>query len=367
MAVTMADVARRTGVSKQTVSAVINGKPGITAATADRVRRVIAELDYHPNVLAGSLRNRRSAIIGLIVGSITDPFWAEVAQGVEAVAQRRGYVVLLCNLDGDRAKEATYLRALRRHQAAGVIQGILDGVPYTLLDVPAPVDRRGGYVATAHLLDLGHRRIGCVVYDAPDAGPGYERSMGYRAALADWGRPVDEALVVCGTYSYAGGRRAAEQLLALRPAPTAIFVQNELMAIGLLSALDQQGLRVPEQVAVIAYSGTPLSACYTPPVSTVGMPIFQLGVQAMTALADRIEGRESPAEPHPLDYELVVRRSTVPGLVGEHRCGLFATDTPWSAWKSTQEPATPHGAGAAPQGSGAVLPVMSPSSAVGDP
>jgi LacI family transcriptional regulator len=335
VAVTMRDVARRAGVSKQTVSAVINGKSGIGAETTARVRQIIEELDYHPNALAGSLRNRRSAIVGLIVGNITDPFWAEAARGVESAAQRRGYVVLLCNLDGDKAKEATYLLALRRHQVAGIIHAHTDNVLSVQLDVPAEIDRRGGYVATAHLLDLGHRRIGCVVYDSLQfPGPGYERTAGYRQAHADWSQPVDEGLVVLADYSFEGGRRAARQVLAQEPRPTAIFAQNELLAIGVMSALEQAGLRVPEDVAVIGYSGTQLAACYSPPLSTVGMPIFNLGAGAMTLLADRIEGADPPSEAPALEYEIVVRRSTVPGLRSELRCGLTATEAPWVMWRT---------------------------------
>ena len=348
MVVTMADVARRAGVSKQTVSAVINGKSGISAETTARVQQIVADLDYHPNVLAGSLRNRRTAIIGLLAGDISDPFWAEVAGGVEDVAQQRGYVVVLCNTYGDQARAAAYCLALRRHQVAGVIHGPIDGVPHVMLEVPDAMDRRGGYVATAHLLDLGHRRIGCVVFDSLSSpGPGYQRSTGYRQALSDWSLPVDDDLLVVGTTNFDGGRLAARKLLAQRPIPTAIFVENEMLAFGVMSALDQEGLRVPDDVAVIAYSGTQLAGCYTPPMSTVGMPIFDLGAWTMRTLANRIEGVEPPCDAPPTNYEIVVRRSTVPGLRGERRCGLYAVKAPWAAWRDAESAAEIGAAGTA--------------------
>jgi DNA-binding LacI/PurR family transcriptional regulator len=163
-------------VSKQTVSAVINGKPGITAATTARVRQVIKELDYHPNVLAGSLRNRRTALIGLMVDDISDPFFAEAARAVEEVARQRGYVVLLCNTDRDPAKEETQLQVLRRHQVAGVIGGTIEGVPSIKPRVPRDMDRRGrlcGHRPSARPRSPAHRlcRRGTSRFATTGCGP----------------------------------------------------------------------------------------------------------------------------------------------------------------------------------------------------
>jgi DNA-binding LacI/PurR family transcriptional regulator len=335
MRVTMRDVARRTGVSIQTVSAVLNGKPGIGAATTAQVRSAIAELGYQPNLLASSLRSRRSTTIGLLLPNVANPYFAEQARGVEDVAQARGYSVMLCNTDGDPAKERTYVRLLKQYQAAGVIGGPREeSAPLLWAASPKVDDRRGGYVATAHLLDLGHRRIACITGPLLPQSPGEQRLLGYRAALGDWSVAVDERLIVEGAFDFASGRRAVEVWLQRGPAPSAIFAHNDPMAIGAMAALKRAGLRIPEDVAVLGYDGTEIAALYDPPLTTVAQPTYELGAYAMTVLADCIEGNAAaPADPAVPDCALIVRRSTVAGLDEEWRCGPNTAETPWLAWR----------------------------------
>jgi LacI family transcriptional regulator len=336
MRVTMRDVARRSGVSIQTVSAVVNGKSGIGPATTAQVRSTIAELGYQPNLLASSLRSRRSTTIGLLLPNVANPYFAEQARGVEDAAQVRGYSVMLCNTDGDTTKERTYLQLLKQYQAAGVIGAFAEeGAPLLRANFPTVDDRRGGYVATAHLLDLGHRRIACI--SGPLEGvPGRERLLGYRAALNDWSVETDESLIVEGAFDFASGRRAAEALLRRRgTAPSAVFAHNDPMAIGAMAALKHAGLRMPEDVAIMGYDGTEIAELYDPPLTTVAQPTYDMGAYAMTVLADRIEGREpARADPAVLDCELIVRRSTVARLEGERRCGSNAAETPWLRWRA---------------------------------
>lgn len=352
MRVTMRDVAQHAGVSIQTVSAVLNGKPGISAPTSKLVREAMAAMGYQPNLLASSLRSRRSSTIGLLLPNVANPYFAEIARGVEDVAQARGYSVILCNHDGNPAKKAAYVQLLRQYQAAGII-GEADGpgaapqsgsesVGGRALTSPvfggwqASDDRRGGYVATAHLLDLGHRRIGCVTGPLPD-GPGGARLLGYREAMAAWSIPVDESLIVEGAFDFASGRWAARVLLERGALPTAIVAHNDLMAIGVIVTLRRANLRVPDDVAVIGYDGTEIGALYDPPLSTVIQPTYELGARAMTSLADQIEGCVSAIDPEPFNWELIVRRSTVPGLDGERRCGPIAAEKPWTVWREQKE------------------------------
>jgi LacI family transcriptional regulator len=351
MRVTMRDVARVAGVSIQTVSAVLNGKPGISGRTADQVRAAIAALGYQPNLLASSLRSRRSTAIGLLLPNVANAYFAEIARGVEDVAQARGYSVMLCNHDDEATKKAAYIQLLRQFQVAGIIgtsmddmaarradsrsSGKLSTFPY-LVGWPIPDDRRGGYVATAHLLDLGHRRIGCVTGPLPH-GPGGDRLLGFRQALADWSAPVDEALIVEGAFDFASGRQAARVLLERGTLPTAIFVHNDLMAIGVIVTLTRAGLHVPDDVAVIGYDGAEIASLYDPPLSTVAQPTYELGAHAMTALSDQIEGRVCAVDSDVPDCELIVRRSTVPGLDGEYHCGPIGAERPWSAWREEKE------------------------------
>jgi len=338
--VTMRDVAKRSGVSIQTVSAVLNGKPGIGVVTATQVRRVISDLGYQPNLLASSLRSRRSTTIGLLLPNVANPFFAEQARGVEDVAQARGYSVMLCNTDDDPAKEQTYLRLLRQYQAAGVIGGrsASNGSP-PHLSPSSMDDQRGGYVATAHLLDLGHRRIGCISGPLP-GGPGEGRLLGYHAALAEWGVQADDQLLVEGAFDFASGQRGAAVLLARGVRPTAIFAHNDPMAIGAMATLKNAGLRVPEDVAVMGYDGTEIALLYDPPLTTVIQPTYALGARAMAMLADLIENVVGTADQPPLDCQLIVRRSTVAGLPEERRCAPNATPTPWLDWCRDAPPVT---------------------------
>ncbi len=352
MRVKMREVAQRANVSTQTVSAVLNGKSGISEATTLRVRQTIAAMGYSPNLLASSLRSGRSTTIGLLLNNVANPFFAEIARGVQDVAQARGYSVILCNHDGDPAKIRAYLDLLNQYQVAGVLgepyeevagpnaggpggymlSGLLPGIGTHPAD-----EERGGYVATAHLLDLGHRRIACLTGPRPSR-PGDGRLAGYRAALRDWAVTADERLIVQGAFDFVSGL-GAWSLLDQDPRPTAIFAHNDLMAIGVVVALKQAGLRVPEDLAVVGYDDTEIAGLYDPPLSTVAQPTYNLGAQSMTVLADRLAGHSASSTPAaPLACELIVRRSSVPGLDGDRRCGPIDAEASWRRWR-VAEPA----------------------------
>ena len=211
---TLFDVARLVGVSIQTVSAVINGKPGISEPTRVRVRRAIDELNYHPNILASSLGARKSFTIGVIVPSITNPYFPEVVRGVEDVAHEHGFSLFLCNSDNQSDKELAYLQLLRRHAIAGFIDAcymensrcretlidlIEHGVPVVVLSNlrihPKTVavdskNKQGGYAAVAHLMEMGHRRSG--VIKPPPTIVGLDRLSGFRIGFHDHGLPIIE-------------------------------------------------------------------------------------------------------------------------------------------------------------------------------
>ena len=338
MAVTMRDVAQKVGVSKQTVSAVLNGKPGISAATIARVQQAIAELGYQPNLVASSLRNGHTNTIGLLLPNITNPYFAGQARGAEDVAYARGYGVMLCDTYEDTDRYLMYIQMLAQQQISGVL-GISAskarelGLPASWIfqEIQDIDDKRGSYVATAHLLDLGHRRIGCIT--GPASLPTcIDRLYGYRSAMKDWGVEVDNNLIFEGAFNYAGGLRAIERLLQLNPKPpTAIFVHQDLTAIGTMAGLKRAGLRVPEDVAIIGYDGLEIASVYDPPLSTIIQPIYEQGAYAMTQLLNKLEGIEA-TEPENLDCTLVVRTSTVPAIEHEWFSQPIATGTPWNGW-----------------------------------
>jgi LacI family transcriptional regulator len=354
---TIVDIARVAGVSVQTVSAVINDKAGISEATRVRIREIIKDLDYQPNQLASSLRSRRTHTIGILVPSITNPYWPEMVRGAEDVAHRAGFVVFLCNTDGEQAKLDTYIQALRRQRVAGLF--FTGGGRIALADIEALIaagihlalsekgsrhekivtihvdDRQAGYAATTHLLDLGHTRIGII---APLETAGTDRREGYLAALRDRGITPDPALMVQATFDMESGRRGARQLPTQAAALTAIVAGNDMIAIGVIAALKQQGKRVPEDVAVIGFDNIPIAALYDPPLTTIAQPLYEMGASAMQAILDRVRNPALPGVALTFATPLIVRRSTVatadteeepqPGAAPDPRTPLAGVERP---------------------------------------
>jgi LacI family transcriptional regulator len=332
----LADVARRAGVSLSTASRVVsdNGYP-VAEATRRRVLEAVRELSYSPSVLARALVTKRTHIVGVIVGDVEDPYFAEIVRGVEDVARRAGYLVIVCNADRDPKTELGYLRTLLDYRADGVILaggGVVDKeyelplrhvvtrlerqgtIVVALAKVMAPVpcitiDNRAPAAAMArHLLDLGHRRIGVV------AGPGnittaQVRLQGVRDALGPRGLPA--SMVADGGFTVGGGERAATRLLDRVRPPTAIFALNDQMAIGALTAARRLGLEIPGDVTIVGFGDTTAARQAWPPLTTVSVPRHEMGAAAMEGLLDQLNGGR-PLVSRLLECSLVVRASGGP-------------------------------------------------------
>ena len=326
----MRDVAERAGVSVTSVSHVINETRPVSYELRERVLAAMEELGYHPNRLARSLRSGKTHTIGTIVPDSADPFFAEVARGIEDTAFENGYSLILCNSDANLDKEAFYTDVLVEKQVDGILflaaggstGRILDlqqrGMPVVVVDRELPAahvdsvvtdNAGGGWSATRHLIDLGHRRIGYIAGPS-DLTLSEYRFTGYRKALKEAGIAVDESLVVRGAFDFESGYRAARQLLTHSQRPTAIFACNDLMAIGAICAAVELGLRVPEDLSVIGYDDVPLASYSNPPLTTIAQPIYDLGVVAASMLLERLHDPVRPARRIVLDVELQIRRST---------------------------------------------------------
>lgn len=328
---TMKDVAQRAGVSVATVSHVINNTRFVSDPLRQRVERAMEELDYQPDAVARSLRRRETHTIGLIVPDNSNPFFAEVARGIEDRGFELGYSVILCNSDSKVQKELEYLNVLTSKRVDGIVfiaatarsqhveSLVNSGIPVVIVDRKMPSVRadavlvdnfHGGYEATRHLLDLGHRRIGCIAGPS-DLTPSADRVAGYRMALEEFGVDPDDDLVVRGDYYASSGERAVWRFLELDRPPTAIFACNDLMAIAAMKTLVDNGLRVPQDVAVVGFDDIALASYVNPPLTTVAQPKYEMGTITVDVLLQRVKG-EGPEERQEilLECQLVVREST---------------------------------------------------------
>lgn len=327
--VTMQQVAAEAGVSVSTVSKVLNGRDGIALETSRLVTEVVERLGYETSLVARSLRNRRTGVIGVLVADF-EPFSVEVLKGA-ADAIRDSGLELIAYSGGGRVDEHV---GWERRSLSRVMGTLVDGavlVTPTVTDVQyeGPVvavdphtgpsrlptvaadSLQGAMLAVEHLIGLGHTRIGMVT-GRPDLISGERREEGYRRALAAAGLPVDEALLAPGGFEPERAHEAARTLLELPNPPTAIFAANDLSALATLEAAAELGVAVPEQLSVVGFDNIPESALAHPALTTVQQPIRAMGQAAIEMLLALIAGDE-PAQTHvSVDTTLVVRRSTTP-------------------------------------------------------
>lgn len=314
-----------------TVSHVLNGTRYVSPELTRRVEAAVAELNYRPSALARGLRRKETLTLGLLVPDNANPFFSEVAKGAEDAGFENGYSVILCNSDGDLNKELTYLDTLISKQVDGVIliavslasehiQPLVeDGVSFVIADRELPEveadcvladNYQGGYAATQHLIELGHTRIGCITGPS-DLTPSAERERAYRAALREHGLTVDPKLIVKGDFHSRSGLLGAEALMQLRSPPTAIFAHNDLMAIGALRYLTQNGYRVPRDVSLVGFDDIHHAALVNPPITTVVQPSYEMGRIVVDLMLARLS-EDPPTAPRRvlLDTHLIVRDST---------------------------------------------------------
>lgn len=334
---TMRDVAKLAGVSSSTVSHVINETRFVNPETRERVLQAMAELNYQPNRLARSLRNRQTHTFGVLLPNSANPFFAEVLLGVEAACFDHGYNIILGNANDDPERELFYLDVLLSKQVDGIFL-VSTGAYHEALEMltrhNAPVvmvDRSpgtrqfdtvfannegGGIIATQYLLDLGHRRIGCITGPSM-LTPSADRVTGYRQALESAGLTVDEELIIAGDFQHESGYHAGQQLLGLPDPPTAIFACNDLMAVGVLYAAYEGGLRIPTDISVIGFDDVPLASYTVPRLTTIYQPSQEIGRVAVELLIQRLQDRDAATRHEQLPASLVERDScgVAPGRV----------------------------------------------------
>ncbi len=329
MSITMRDVARTAGVSIKTVSRVVNQQGEIGDATRQRVLTVIAELGYRPSKLARAMVTQRTDTIGFVLADITNPFFPEVARGVEDTAEASGYRVFLCNTDGDVQCEIRALQSLADHAVDGIIifpsydveesLHAFAALGHSVVVINRPFDypgisrvmiatRRGAQLALEHLIGKGHTNIAMLAGEY-SATAELERVIGYREALAAHGLPVRAEWISYGKGVRERGRLVARDLLTRSPEITAIFAYNDLLAIGAIRACRELGRRVPQDCAIIGFDDIHLADMIAPALTTVRIQKYELGQLAMTRLIAMLNDPTAIFEPICSDVELVVRES----------------------------------------------------------
>ena len=336
--VTLREVAENCRVSVATVSAVVNGADWVSETTRRRVQKAIEKLGYRPNQLARGLKTRRGHAVGVIVSDLTNPFFTEIVRGLSHALRETGRTIFLCDSDhqfeladlnlrmlidghiaalvliGDTVRDAT-LRAYVKRQPRIPVIAIerdydIDGVSCLLVDSEA-----GAYTVTRHLIDQKYSRIGIIT--GPHEGPGsttYGRAAryeGYRRALAEAGRTIDEDLVAEGNFRHAGGHDAMRRLLKNGKRPDAVFASNDLMALGAIDAAREAGLKVPDDIAIVGWDDVPIAGFTTPQLTTVAMPKNELGTVAAQLVTHQIPmGGRHAAVRRTFGARLIVRQSS---------------------------------------------------------
>jgi LacI family transcriptional regulator len=338
--VTIRDVARRAGVSIATVSRVLNNTPrGVAPALQRRVLRAAQKLDYRPNALARSLHQKHTHTLGLVIPDIANPYYAEITRGIEDVCRQSGYAVFICNTDRNPGTMAHYLQILREKRVDAIIIGgggtharrhsqILQGssVPTLLIgryDVDLPAVRidnvKGAWEAATHLIRLGHRRI-AILSGPKNSTSMHDRIKGYRRALNEHALALPREWLLYGDLRPASAFSLAQHLLTTRPAPTGILAANDQMAVATIRAATQLGIGVPKDVSVVGFDNIELASYITPRLTTMKIPLYQIGVAVAENAKSLIAG--TPGNTETWFYpELIVRESTgpPPGARGRRR------------------------------------------------
>jgi DNA-binding LacI/PurR family transcriptional regulator len=331
---TMKDIARIAGVSLGTVSHVLNGTAGVREQVRRRVLDAVHSTGYQPSQLARGLRRVRTNVIGMIIPDITNPFFPGVVRGAEDQAFSNGYRLILCNTDNNHSKELAHLNELRTYLPAGLIV-----IPSTFSDLTVQaksyrelgtgvvcIDRlprnwsgdtvtadneEGAYNATRHLIGLGHTQLSTIT------GPlhltnAQERLNGFRRAIKEVGLRLAPEYIQEATFDKQGGRSKTSLLLRLIPRPTAIFAGNDMIALGVLTAIREANLRCPQDVSVMGFDDLDLAETTNPALSSVSQSGYQLGSTAANILLERIQGYKGPAKHIVLGTSLKLRDSVAP-------------------------------------------------------
>lgn len=336
---TIYDIAEVVGTSTATVSRVLSGSDyPVKDELRDKINAVAKELNYAPNIVGRMLKKSDSRDIGVIIPTISNPFYPQVVLGIELEARRRGYNILLCNSFRDAVTEKKYIESLYQKQVSGMIVSSIDenhaylkqmqenGVRIVVFDQDIEDIKcskvgfdyfKGGMLAVEHLIHVGHQNIAFLT--SPLTRRSRRETMeGYKLALLKNNLSFSEENVIVseseaetqsGTYEFENGKALAKKFLMLKNRPSAIFAVNDMTAIGIVQALFQQGIRVPEDVSIVGFDNIEISSMIHPPLTTIHQPAYETGSLACKLLLDSMENDESADVSITLEPSLIARKS----------------------------------------------------------
>ncbi len=329
---TIKDVAERAGVSSATVSRVLANKPYVRAEVRSKVLQVAQELNYQPDQSAQRLRSQTtSRLIGLLISGIHNYHFHSIISGVSDLAYFYDLNLMLCNTGGSVEREQDYMDVIQAERALGIIINPQDylsdgrrlsalrrdgmavvlidtGVAHGKFDLVQVDNRQGAFQAVSHLLSLGHRRIGIIAGNLKMT-TATERLQGYRDALLAANVPVDPNLIKAGNFEFDSGYQMTLKFIDEPQRPTALFVSNERMMLGALNALNERGMRIPDDMAIIGFDDMEYAAQLRSPLTTIAQPTYEVGKEAVRLLLRRIAEPDAPTVNVTLPTELIVRKS----------------------------------------------------------
>lgn len=325
---TISEVAKLAGVSVATVSRVMNNPKIVTKNTRAKVESAINELSYEPNVLGRNLRTSESRLLLTLIPSISNPFYTEIMNGIEDAALELGYNILLCETNSNPIRQATYFNLIKNKLADGIIamDPTVDKEELLLLSQNYPVvkcsehDKNGtipyvtinnvtaAYDAVKHLINLGHKKIALINVKG-DFQYAIERRLGYEKALKEFNIPINPNFIFdTDRLTFDQGQLAMRSLLHSKDRPTAVFAVSDIIAIGALKEINEVGLRIPHDIALIGFDKISFSDMTHPTLTTISQPRYDMGMKSVSMLIDKIKGKS--VKNIILDHELVIRDST---------------------------------------------------------
>jgi len=327
--ITLRTVAEKAKVSVNTASRAINNKPDINLKTKKRILQIAKELGYIRNAAAVALRTKKTRTIGVVIADNSNPFYANVLNGMEEATREKNYHIILANTQRDYKKEEEAINLLLNKRVDGLliapvqdkdddIKKLIEAnIPFVIvgrdfenieLDAIYNDEVKGGFLATEYLIKKGHKRITLIngfLYKSPAKG----RLEGYKNALKKYGIPFDDALVTVGDIDVKDGYERTRQLFGKGLNFTAIFAYNDIVAFGTMQAIKEKGLRIPEDIGLVGYDDIPFSSLINPPLTTIRLKKQDLGIESVKLLLSRINGKRKKIKKIMLDVEIIVRKT----------------------------------------------------------